>query len=778
MTLEIGLLFLLIAVMVVLFLTEKLPVDLTAFAGLVVLVFAGYVKPNEAFTGFSSPAVITMLSVFFVSAALQYTGVASAVGARIHRVVGSREIPLMIAIMLVAGVLSAFMNNIAAAAVLMPAVASLARQAKVSPSRLMMPLAFGSILGGTSTLVGTPPNLLSSQVLTEKGLTPFALFDFAPYGLALLGMGVLYMITLGRRLLPAGGAGMAETARADLQSVYRLEERLFSLRIPEGSPLAGKSLRDARIGSVLAVQVVSIERGGDEILSPSAGELLRPGDRLVVEGRRADLEDRLELGSLEVGELGAVSLGHGYETVGGIVVRLLAGSPLLGRSLRELGFRRRLRVVAAGIWRGGERIEDNVGDLALEAGDEILALGERAWLDELGARADLEVVVEGAGALKRLEAGLFVLGVPEGSNLVGATIAEARLRERFDLSVVGFQTGEGILVVSPEDIIRANDQLLVTGRPGRILQLLNVGQMEVAGDVSRQSLESEDVGLLEAVVAPRSAAVGRSLKSLDFHRHYGLRVLAVWRAGRPIRSDLPDLRLRLGDGLLLHGPREKTPLLVHSPDFVVLSDEAAQGPHRPRLAPLALGALLLMVLLVVTGLFPIHVAAFAAATLVVLTGALKMEEAYRAVEWRAVFLVAAILPVGVAMERTGAAELVASTVASLAGGVGPHAVLGALMVLSSILSQGLDGAPTVVLLGPVVVGTAQRLALSPYPLMMGVALAASAAFMTPFSHKANLLVMGAGGYRSVDYVKVGAPLTVVVLALLALMIPLLLPFTN
>ena len=184
-----------------------------------------------------------------------------------------------------------------------------------------------------------------------------------------------------------------------------------------------------------------------------------------------------------------------------------------------------------------------------------------------------------------------------------------------------------------------------------------------------------------------------------------------------------------------------------------------------------------MVLLVITGLFPIHVAAFTAATLVVMTGALKMEEAYRAVEWRAVFLVAAILPVGVAMERTGAAELVATTVAGLAGGVGPHAVLVALMVLSSALSQGLDGAPTVVLLGPVVVSTAQRLGLSPYPLMMGVALAASAAFMTPFSHKANLLVMGAGGYRSMDYIKVGAPLTVAVLALLALMIPLMLPFT-
>jgi len=777
MTFQIAFLFALLALMVVLFLTEKLPVDLTAFAGLVILIFAGYVKPHEAFAGFSSNAVITMLSVFFVSAALQYTGVASAVGAQIHRVVGSREIPLMTAIMLVSGVLSAFMNNIAAAAVLMPAVASLSRQAGVAPSRLMMPLAFGSILGGTTTLVGTPPNLLSAQVLAEAKppLTPFALFDFAPYGIALLGVGVLFMITLGRRLLPKGGAGMAGAERADLMSIYRVEDRLFSLQVPEGSSLAGKSLSEARLASTLGVQVVAVIREGQELLAPSPGEILRGGDLLVVEGRRDEMDHRLELQDLEVGELGAVSVDSAHSNVAGIVLQLLNGSPLQGRSFREMGFRQSMRVSVAGIWRNGERVEEDLGGLDLEAGDEIMALGEPGRINELVARADLKVVQEGSEALHRLEAGLFVLGVPEGSKLAGVTIIEAQLRERFDLTVVGVVLGgDTEFDISPKDTIHAGDQLLVSGHPARILQLLNVGHVEVAEDMPQRAMESDDVGLLEAVVAPRSAAVGKSLKDLDFRQRFGLRALAIWRGGRPIRSALPDLKLRLGDGVLLHGPREKAILLKQDPDFVVLSAGGAQGPYRPRRAPFALAALL-MVLLVVAGVFPIHVAAFTAATLVVLTGALKMEEAYRAVEWRAVFLVAAILPVGAAMERTGAAELVAITISGLAGGIGPRTVLVALMVLSSLLSQGLDGAPTVVLLGPVVVGTAQRLGLSPYPLMMGVALAASAAFMTPFSHKANLLVMGAGGYRSMDYVKVGAPLTVVVLGVLALMIPLLLP---
>jgi di/tricarboxylate transporter len=183
-----------------------------------------------------------------------------------------------------------------------------------------------------------------------------------------------------------------------------------------------------------------------------------------------------------------------------------------------------------------------------------------------------------------------------------------------------------------------------------------------------------------------------------------------------------------------------------------------------------------MILLVLMGYQPIHVAAFSAAALVLLAGALTMEEAYRAIEWRAIFLVAAVLPAGMAMERSGAALLLANTVAHAAGPFGPYAVLAGLMVLSSFLSQGLDGAPAVVLLTPVALQAAEKLGLSPYPIMMGISLAASAAFMTPFSHKANLLVMGAGGYRAIDYLRVGTPLTVIFLVLLTALIPIFFPF--
>jgi len=201
-----------------------------------------------------------------------------------------------------------------------------------------------------------------------------------------------------------------------------------------------------------------------------------------------------------------------------------------------------------------------------------------------------------------------------------------------------------------------------------------------------------------------------------------------------------------------------------------------QAARRTRRAPFALGALVLMVGLVALGWQPIHVAAFTAASLVLLSGALTMKQAYRVIEWRAIFLVAAVLPVGFAMERSGAAGFIADSVASAAGAAGPHAVLAVLVVLASLLSQGLDGAPAVVLLAPVVFQMAELLDMSARPLMMGVSLAASAAFMTPFSHKANLLVMGAGGYASRDYLRVGTPLTILLLALLVLLVPVFFPF--
>jgi len=776
MTLEIGLLFALIGVMAVLFLTELLPIEVTAFLGLIILTLGGYLGPAEAFGGFASPAVITMLSVFFLSAALLHTGVADLIGGRVHRLIGDREILLTAAIMIVAGVLSAFMNNIAAVAVLLPAVASISRKTGVAPSRLFMPLAFGAILGGTMTLVGTPPNILASSLLRERGLTPFSLFDFTPLGAILLATGVLYMITVGRWLLPRRAIADAGSGAESLAALYHLDQSLFSIRIPADSALDGVSLGDSHLGSALDVQVVGIVRDGKTELAPRASTVLQGDEVLLVKGHYRRVEELFRVQGVEIGSPEPGVFGEDWGDVGCVNVRLLAGSELEGRTLRDARFRERFGVLAVAIRRGGDLLCEAVAAEPLREGDEVLALGPRPDLDGWSPPRGVEVAEQDPAGLRILGGHLFVLRVHAGSGLVGVSIRESRIADLVGLTVAGVARGPETtpLPVEPGLRIRAGDRLLVVGEPDRVRDLLAFGDVQLAQDVSDAGVESDEVGMVEVTLAPRSRAAGRTLAEIDFREAHGLQVLSIWRRGRALDGHLARRPLRLGDALLIQGSWRRIRLLGANPDFVVLTS-AAQEPRRTRRAPVAVAGLALMIGMVATGYSPIHLAAFTAATFVVLLRAITMEEAYRAVEWKAVFLVAAVLPLGLALERTGAATLLAGAVTSLAGPFGPHAALAGLTSLSSLLSQCLDGAPAVVIMAPVVLQSSAELGLGQHSAMMAVSLAASAAFMTPFSHKANLLVMGSGGYRVVDYLKVGTPLTIILLVLMVLLVPLLLP---
>ena len=775
MTWEIGLLLLVLVAMAYLFLTGKLPVDLTAFLGLVVLILGGYVGPKEAFSGFASPAVITMLAIFIISAALLYTGIADIVASKVYTLVGSKEIPLIITLMFVSGTLSAFMNNIAATAVLMPAVAGIARRSGLSASRLLMPLAFGSILGGTTTMIGTPPNIVAATILSERNLEPFGLFDFTPIGVVLLATGTLFMITLGRKLLPNRQAGPGDMDTTDLTHIYRLEDRLFTIRIPRDSALDNVTLVEANLSGALGIQVVSILRTGAKNLVPRADTLLKGGDVLLVEGQLTELEDILRVGDVEVRPTTAGQLPRPIRGFTAIRAEVLETSRLVGTSPREARFRDRYDVVIVGIERGDETLREGLGSETLQIGDRIIALGARAQLHQMQSDPDFLVKNLGFTALKSIEGHLSVIRVPSGSSLVGSTVGGSRLGELVGVTVGAIIRDEVTrLAVSPDDVIEAGDGLLVACDPARVEDLVRIGDIQVDSRVDEADLESEDFGVVEVALAPRSAVVGKRLRDLEFRNRFGLQLLAVWREGRSIYTGLADLVFRFGDALLVQGPWERIRLLGSNPDFVVLSPVGLR-PRRHKKAPFALGALLLMIGLVVSGAQPIHVAAFIAASLVLLFRTVTMEEAYRAIEWRTIFLVAAVLPVGFAVERTGAALLVATTVREVAGPLGNYAVLVSLVLLASLLSQCLDGAPAVVLLAPIALETAVQLGINPYAAMMGVSLAASAAFMTPFSHKANLLVMGAGGYRAIDYARVGTPLTIVVLAILVMLVPVFFP---
>jgi di/tricarboxylate transporter len=368
MTLEIGFLLLLLAVMAYFFLSEKLPIELTAFSGLVLLVLAGFVPAEDAFRGFASPAVITMLSIFFLSAALLHTGVTDWVGGRVEAVFGKKETPLVVAIMGIAALVSSVMNNVAATAVLLPAVASIARSTGVSPSRLLLPLSFGTLLGGTLTLIGTPPNILAAEMLNDRGLPPFGFFDFTLIGLAIVALGTLYMVVIGPRLLPARVAPASVSRQSDLLQVYRLQETLFSVRVPAGSAMDGRTLRETALGAVLGLQVVGIVRGAQRRLAPDPDAVLMAGDVLMVRGSAKKVRELFKIRGSEFVEAVPEELA-GAERVAGLVARLAADSPLIGKTLVDLRFRERFGAIVIGVRREGHVLDTALAREPLRAGD-------------------------------------------------------------------------------------------------------------------------------------------------------------------------------------------------------------------------------------------------------------------------------------------------------------------------------------------------------------------------------------------------------------------------
>jgi di/tricarboxylate transporter len=268
---------------------------------------------------------------------------------------------------------------------------------------------------------------------------------------------------------------------------------------------------------------------------------------------------------------------------------------------------------------------------------------------------------------------------------------------------------------------------------------------------------------------------GKTLKELSFREKFDLSVLAIWRSGEAYHDDIRDMPLRFGDALLVYGHRSKMKILGHEPDFIVLTEEAQEAP-RLKKAPIAVGIMAAVLLVVLLGWLPIAITAIIGGTLMVVTGCLTMEEAYRYIEWPAVFLIAAMLPLGIALQTSGAATLLTDSMVGAIGDAGPLIVLVGLFVLTVLASQVMPNAAVVVLMAPIAIASATDLGVSPHAFMMGIAIAASASFMSPISHPANILVMGPGGYRFSDYIKIGLPLTVVVLVVVLLVLPIVWPF--
>ena len=602
MTPAIALLLLLVVSAAVVLMTERLRPDLVALVVLVILGLTGLVAPADLFSGFSRTAVITIMALFIITAALERTGATRILGQWLGRAAGASEARLVLVVMTAAAALSLVMNTIASAAVLLPVTIGLARSTQRRPSRLLMPLAFGSLLGGMATLF-TTANILVSSALVDAGYRPYGVLDFVSVGLPMAVVGILYMTLWGRRRLPdralwgrdsgreGGRPGDGERPGGTLTEAYGMRAAVCAAYVKPGSAMAGLSLHEGEWGRKLGLTVVGISRGGSVNLAPHAADEVLEGDLILFTGSTDD--------------------------------------------------------------------------------------------EELG---------------------------------------------RFGLKLTADPNWSG-------------------------------------------QLASDEVSLVEVTLAPRSAFAGATLRELHFGEKYDLRALALWREGQTVRDAVAEMPLRFGDALLLQGRRSKIKLLRDEPGLIVLEEDS--GPlHISRKALLAVGVTTVAVALAAANVLPLAEATFAAAVVLLLTGCLEMEDAYRAIEWRAVFLIAGMLPLGLAMTTTGTAALLGSALVGMLGALGPLAVAAGLFVTATLLAQVISAQITPLVLAPVAIAAAQHLGADPRALALAVALGCSTAFMTPISHASNLLVMGPGGYTFRDYGRVGAPLTlllfVVMLAGLAL----------
>lgn len=560
-----------------LLIADRVRPDLLALMVLAALGLSGVVPTAQIFSGFSGPAVMTLIAISILSEGLRQSGVTRALGSAMFRPGRTSESRLVLTVTLVSAGLSLFMNNIAAVGVLLPAVMTLARKARSAPSRLLLPLAYGTGLGGMATLL-TNANLIVSAALRDAGFRPFGMLDFLPIGGPLVLAGGLYML-LGRRLLPnrQPSGPLPEQKAHTLARLFGLEAGLHEIEVLPNCPLAGRTLAEGRWAQQAGMQVLALARPGLNLPIPPAEMRILGGDRLLVQG--AVPAERLE------------ALG----------LRLLPG------------------------------------------------------------KADISAA---------LDAG---------------------------------------------------------------------------------------TGLDEVVVAPHGGLEGRTLAAAGFREKYRLNVLGIWREGQPLPGDLCALPLRAGDALLVQASAATLQRLQTDRDLVVL-EEDPDAVLKPRKFALALGITAAAVGVAIAGLYPISLAAFAGAVLMVLTGCVDLRDAYRSVEWQAVFLIAGMWPLSIALRTSGLADAAVNALLTTLGQTSPLTVAAGLLGMAALLTQIMSGQVAALAMAPLALAAAARTGADPRALGMAVALGCSLTFATPFAHPVNVMVMTPGGYKFRDFLRAGLPL--------------------
>ncbi len=389
MTLPIITVLVLLLVALVLFGTERIPVDIVAIILVIALIVTRTVTPTDAFSGFSNDVVIIIAGLFILTGGLVKTGVVDTVGRRLHRIAGGNEFKLTVMIMFVAAGCASVMKNTTTTAMLVPVVLGIATRAQVQPSKLLMPLAFGAILGGTCTLIGTSTNLAVSGALPQYGMPPFTMFELTRVGVAIVGVGMLYMVVLGLRLLPARGGA------TDLTEQYHIREYMTEVVVLNGSPLVGQTLAEADLTQAMDLTVVGILRGKQGRIAPRADERIQAADLLLVQGR---MEDILRVKSEAGIEIKAdFKLSDEDLETGGVELfeaMVLRGSSLVGRTLKGTRFRERYNLTALAINRHGVALLSKLSTVSLRFGDLLLVQGRRASVEQLATEGNLLLLEE------------------------------------------------------------------------------------------------------------------------------------------------------------------------------------------------------------------------------------------------------------------------------------------------------------------------------------------------------------------------------------------------